>query len=186
MGIGENLKMYRKAHKMSQKDLAYKLNISKSYMSELESGKRNPSIETVQKIAEKLNISTLYLLEGTQTSHDLGKIKTWQNMSPEEYKNLEKSNNKQLIINFLNKADYQYITKFSEEQLESLAFSIALIETTKDNDLLSLLSSLLFNLFSYSLEKNKGSESDNIEIQNLSTQIENSINSLTNYLKSII
>ena len=53
MTIGENLKSYRKEKSLTQKTLSKKLGISTSYMSELESNKRNPSIETVNKIAEK-------------------------------------------------------------------------------------------------------------------------------------
>ncbi|MEK0176283.1 helix-turn-helix transcriptional regulator [Tetragenococcus halophilus] len=64
MSFGENIKNLRLESGKTQKEFAQMLDISKSYMSELESNKRNPSIETVNKIAKKLNVSSVYLLYG--------------------------------------------------------------------------------------------------------------------------
>ncbi|GBD79436.1 hypothetical protein TEHD86_1783 [Tetragenococcus halophilus subsp. halophilus] len=64
MSFGENIKNLRLESGKTQKEFAQMLDISKSYMSELESNKRNPSIETVNKIAKKLNVSSIYLLYG--------------------------------------------------------------------------------------------------------------------------
>jgi transcriptional regulator with XRE-family HTH domain len=43
--LNKALKLMRVFHEFSQKELAEKLGISKSYLSEIESGKKNPSLE---------------------------------------------------------------------------------------------------------------------------------------------
>lgn len=56
MDFGEKLRAYRKEQKWSQKLLAEKLGISRSYLSEVESGKKKPSIELEEKIKNLLEI----------------------------------------------------------------------------------------------------------------------------------
>lgn len=63
MEIGEKIKLYRMEKGMTQKELADALNISYVNISQWERGKRNPKIETLQKIAEILGISTADFLE---------------------------------------------------------------------------------------------------------------------------
>ncbi|MGX7199210.1 helix-turn-helix domain-containing protein [Enterococcus nangangensis] len=62
MSIGQNIKSIRKKRNLTQKEFAKILEISNSYMSELESDKRNLSIDTINKIAKKLNVPTMQLL----------------------------------------------------------------------------------------------------------------------------
>ena len=52
----ENIKKYRKENKMSQMVLAERCETSTSYIGEIEIGKKFPSIEMVQKIADALDI----------------------------------------------------------------------------------------------------------------------------------
>lgn len=54
MNFGDQLKKYRSKNKLSQKRLGEKLNISRSYVSEVESGKKNPSPELREKIVKLL------------------------------------------------------------------------------------------------------------------------------------
>ncbi|HEY8390663.1 MAG TPA: helix-turn-helix transcriptional regulator [Clostridia bacterium] len=56
MAIGNNIKKYRIAQKMTQKELAEKANISRSYLADVENGRYNPSIEVLRAIAQALNI----------------------------------------------------------------------------------------------------------------------------------
>ena len=51
-----NLKRYRKEIKFSQMTLAERCGTSTSYIGEIEIGKKFPSVEMIQKIAEALNI----------------------------------------------------------------------------------------------------------------------------------
>ena len=54
--IGKKISRMRKYKKISQKTLAQKSNLSQSFISHLEQGKRNPTINTIQKISQGLNI----------------------------------------------------------------------------------------------------------------------------------
>lgn len=57
------LKLVRQYHRMSQAGLAEKLELSKSFISELEAGNRKPSIDVLEKYADhfKLPLSSLML-----------------------------------------------------------------------------------------------------------------------------
>ena len=54
--IGKKISRVRKYKKISQGTLAQKSNLSQSFISHLEQGKRNPTINTIQKISQGLNI----------------------------------------------------------------------------------------------------------------------------------
>lgn len=64
IGIGQRVKMKRLELGISQKDLAEAVNIDYSYVSHIESGTRNISIETAIDIAKYLGLSLDYLLTG--------------------------------------------------------------------------------------------------------------------------
>ena len=55
MNIGEKIKNLRKERKISQKRLAELSGISGSFLCDIEKGRTNPSIVTLQKIANNLN-----------------------------------------------------------------------------------------------------------------------------------
>jgi transcriptional regulator with XRE-family HTH domain len=54
---GEHLKIFRKKKGLSQEDLAFKSTIHRTYISEVERGRRNISIVNIAKIAKALNLS---------------------------------------------------------------------------------------------------------------------------------
>lgn len=63
MSLGENLKIYRKEARLTQKALAEKSGLSFSMVSKLENGEQtNPSYETMKKMADVLKISPAELL----------------------------------------------------------------------------------------------------------------------------
>lgn len=68
MNIGMNIKKIREEKNMSMSYLADKLKISKSTISRYESGKREPNIETLKKIASILDTSLEELLKDTPIS----------------------------------------------------------------------------------------------------------------------
>ncbi|KAB7520308.1 helix-turn-helix domain-containing protein, partial [Enterococcus faecium] len=47
VNIGKNIRTIRKQQKLTQNELADKMNISRSYLGDLENNRRNPSIETI-------------------------------------------------------------------------------------------------------------------------------------------
>ena len=60
--FGDTLKQLRTSKKMSQKELAERINIAKSVISFYESGDRMPSYEVLIKISRIFNVTTDYLL----------------------------------------------------------------------------------------------------------------------------
>lgn len=61
--LGQNLKRIRTVKKMSQGDIARALEVHRAYISGIESGKRNPTLATIQKLAEALGVSADELLK---------------------------------------------------------------------------------------------------------------------------
>ena len=61
--LGQNLKRIRTKKKMSQGDIARALEVHRAYISGIESGKRNPTLATIQKLADSLKISADELLK---------------------------------------------------------------------------------------------------------------------------
>lgn len=60
--FNENLKEARLRSGISQKDLAENIGVAKSTYSLYESGKREPNVDTIKKIASSLNVSADTLL----------------------------------------------------------------------------------------------------------------------------
>lgn len=65
--IGENLKKIRKARDLTIDDLSETAGVSKSMISEIERGIRNPSITIVWNLANTLKVPLNYLLKGEST-----------------------------------------------------------------------------------------------------------------------
>jgi transcriptional regulator with XRE-family HTH domain len=60
--INEALRLLRIYHDMSQTELATQLNLSNSYVSELESGKKQPTLDLLEKYAKHFQIPVSSLL----------------------------------------------------------------------------------------------------------------------------
>lgn len=67
MSLGENIKRARKEKGLTQKDLANKLETTPQNLAQYESGKRNPKYETLEKIANALEVPALDLMHGPGT-----------------------------------------------------------------------------------------------------------------------
>ena len=65
--LGMRIKFLRKERKWSQEDLALEADVNKNYISDLENGRRNPSLEILEKIAIAFNISLSELFKGIET-----------------------------------------------------------------------------------------------------------------------
>ncbi|ABJ76330.1 MULTISPECIES: helix-turn-helix transcriptional regulator [Leptospira] len=91
--IHEVLRLLRVFHDLKAKDLAEKLSISPSYLSEIENGKKEPTLELLNKYSVVFNmpVSSIFLLsEGTEKQSD---------------KKSFKGSLSKLIINFLHKVE---------------------------------------------------------------------------------
>jgi transcriptional regulator with XRE-family HTH domain len=62
--LGSRVKMIRKELQISQKDFANKINISGSYLSEIEAGKSKPGYDFLFNISKICNVSLAYVLHG--------------------------------------------------------------------------------------------------------------------------
>ena len=62
----DGLKVLRKQRNLTQEDLSLHAEIARVYISELEYGKKTPSIETVFKISKALNIKCSKLMDLTE------------------------------------------------------------------------------------------------------------------------
>ncbi len=62
MKVGIRIKALRKEKKITLKELAEKADISISFLSDIENGRSNPSLERLEEIAKALNTSISYLL----------------------------------------------------------------------------------------------------------------------------
>jgi len=57
--IGRTIKLARKAHKIKQGNLAERVGISQTYLSQIEAGKVNVSIDILAKICKILDIHSI-------------------------------------------------------------------------------------------------------------------------------
>lgn len=64
--FNEKLKELRLKHKLSQKDLAIKLNITQTALSRLECGTTTAHEDIINKVADLFDVSTDYLLGRTE------------------------------------------------------------------------------------------------------------------------
>jgi transcriptional regulator with XRE-family HTH domain len=65
------LKSLRKFNRMTQEELSSKLGISRSYLCEIEKGKKNPTLELIYKYSEVFDIEPCLIL---QFSNDKNKL----------------------------------------------------------------------------------------------------------------
>ena len=71
MKLGERLRSIRKEHKLTLKGLSQRADLSVPYLSDLERGIVNPSIETLQKVAKVYNITVKDMFSGVE---ELGEL----------------------------------------------------------------------------------------------------------------
>lgn len=61
--LGENLKKIRTKKSITQTELAETLGVDKSFVSNIENGKTNPTLSTITNLAQALGVSTNELLK---------------------------------------------------------------------------------------------------------------------------
>ena len=61
--LGENIKKLRIQRGLNQQELCDLLGVDTAYLSNVENGKTNPTLRTVEKIAKVLNVSVNKLLK---------------------------------------------------------------------------------------------------------------------------
>jgi len=72
--VGKNIVRIRNQRKVTQEELSFRAGIDRSYLSQIEAGKRNPSLNLLARIAESLDVKVaLFLVEddiATQASRN--------------------------------------------------------------------------------------------------------------------
>ncbi|MBX9996060.1 helix-turn-helix domain-containing protein [Priestia aryabhattai] len=68
--FGEILKKIRKKQKMSQEQLALACNLERTYISMLERGTRNPTLNTIFKLSTVLGVKPSHLINMVEESLD--------------------------------------------------------------------------------------------------------------------
>lgn len=70
MTVGENIKKIRKEKGLTQKELGKLCGMSEAQIGQYENGLRNPKMETLEKIANALDISYFELLDISETTKE--------------------------------------------------------------------------------------------------------------------
>ena len=81
MSIGGNIKKFRKELNLTQSELAKKSNISRTYLSDVENDRYNPSLDTLKDIASALSLDTEILLTGQKQQNKAVRIPVYESVS---------------------------------------------------------------------------------------------------------
>lgn len=67
--VGKNIKKFRSDKKLTQEDMAEKLNVTRQAISNWETEKTQPDIETLHNIAQALDVSVEEIIYGEKRAH---------------------------------------------------------------------------------------------------------------------
>ena len=73
--IGERIKKSRNDKGLSLRELASRVDLSASFLSQIEQGKASPSIENLKKIATSLDVKVSYLIEDEEETKNMEVVK---------------------------------------------------------------------------------------------------------------
>jgi transcriptional regulator with XRE-family HTH domain len=63
--VGRNIRRLRRERGLSQEDLAAEIGVHRTYMGGVERGERNLTLRSLERLAERLGVSPLSLLDGS-------------------------------------------------------------------------------------------------------------------------
>jgi transcriptional regulator with XRE-family HTH domain len=66
--VGRNIRRLRRERGLSQEDLADEIGVHRTYMGGVERGERNLTLRSLERLAERLGVSPLSLLEDTDAA----------------------------------------------------------------------------------------------------------------------
>lgn len=66
--VGQSLRAYREAKGLSQERFAEVLGVHRTYMGAVERGERNLTLQSVERLAGKIDVEPLTLLESSGTT----------------------------------------------------------------------------------------------------------------------
>jgi transcriptional regulator with XRE-family HTH domain len=101
VNIGEVIKSYRSDRGLSQGDIERRTGLLRCYLSRVENGHTVPSLETLAKIAEAMEISLADFFPGSDTAGDRETRKILGELSDEEIRFL--ADDKKLVLAMIRK-----------------------------------------------------------------------------------
>lgn len=127
MKFPERLAQLRKEYKITQKELAMKLGVSRGTIGMYEIGQRDPDSETINKIADFFNVSTDYLLGRSNIRNPYDRTSdTSKNKSTDYNQPIEKTNhikneqnNNSLKLTRRDEREIEKILEKTRKQLEN-------------------------------------------------------------------
>ena len=98
MSIGNKIKKYREANKMTQKDIAEILEVEPGTISKYESGMIEPNIESLKRLADTFNITVDELIK--EEKFDVSKINVLETLREQKEMRLKGNlyHNTQIIL----------------------------------------------------------------------------------------
>lgn len=102
--LGKNIKETRKSLKMTQEQLAEKIEVSTVFIIQIESGARKPSLETVYKISIALNIKIDTLINKNfddEKTEDIDRLIELLNMCSKKQRNFVADISKEIIFKLM-------------------------------------------------------------------------------------
>lgn len=152
MNFGDQLKRYRKKNKMTQKTLSEKLEISRSYLSEVESGKKKPSSELKDKISNLLKKDINNQPKGFEILTNDKDLKTiYKQRIVSDMKSLDTYKKEfEQIIDIYADLLVQYRNLLNQYQNEKEVHDLYMIETGKKPAIVLVIENLRKDIISYS------------------------------------
>lgn len=154
MKIGDIIKKYRKEKGLTQKELAEKSNISRSYLADLENNRYNPSLDVLKSISNSLNIpSSVLLCESWDSEYPLMKS---------QVKEFDLDNNETNSQKYEKKVTSEIKFKTPQEAMEFIACQPSLmnyggynIKNMSDEDIIEFANDLvqMFKIISSKYKK---------------------------------
>ena len=78
-GLGAAIRRERSVPRISQGELASRAGLHRTYVSDLERGARNPSIESIEKLARALHVSVAKLFERARNGDGMSRTRGRKN-----------------------------------------------------------------------------------------------------------
>lgn len=132
--IGQKIKNIRKINSLNQVDFAKVIGISQSTLSDIESGKSNPSIETLISLHEKYNVNLNWLIKDYSTPEN-------KTQSGRKFTNNNTLFNNEICI--LENELFQTTLKNNEDKLLQL---FRQLESSDKNEIISFIEVKLKNI----------------------------------------
>lgn len=159
MNIGDNIKKIRKEKNITQNQLASSLEISQSYLSDLENNRKNLGIKTIEKIAKKLNVSVAYLTSGNKMLGDLTDDEKKDQFSELRLKLNKDNTNRELNVKSNLLDLIQRDLKYLDIHYFNNVYNFYELEKTEDDNLL-FISVLLQMLRQHKMSSSKEAYND--------------------------